>query len=274
MYANNIPLVWLDDKQSTVMKAVTEILGEGWNKKEVTENEAVTLYNKVLWDMKITGRPGNPINSGGYYTLPEFVTKKSGYCFEVAQFGFWFFSELRINSLCASIYLSADVLHEAVKLKSGRIVDYFRNSKLSGNKWQNVNPIQEIALYYTALSYKENNSLVRLESAVLYDKYNLAIMQVLMSVAIKMYDDYKNTIAYGRFLLDNIDINAIISANHLGATDNRNYLRDAIWFLGRAYYGNYDSEKIQYIVDLLIKYYKSDKYTKTYIDFLKTRIRK
>jgi hypothetical protein len=50
--------VWLDDEQGTVMNAVNKLLGEGWNEEEVTENEAVRLYNRAASGLRIVGRGG------------------------------------------------------------------------------------------------------------------------------------------------------------------------------------------------------------------------
>ncbi|MDR2428924.1 MAG: hypothetical protein LBD62_03865, partial [Candidatus Margulisbacteria bacterium] len=56
IYANNIPLVWLDDEQGTVMNAVNKVLGEGWNEQEVTEDEAVRMFHRAMEGMRIRGR--------------------------------------------------------------------------------------------------------------------------------------------------------------------------------------------------------------------------
>jgi hypothetical protein len=125
IYANGIPLVWLDDEQGTVMNTVTQILGEGWNEKEVTENEAVEMFFRVLQQIRIRGHTGELGKTEYYYTLPEFVTKRAEFCTEAAQFGFWFFSELRINSVSVWTMLTSSTLHKVLKLSSGRIVDYF-----------------------------------------------------------------------------------------------------------------------------------------------------
>jgi len=58
IYANDMPLVWLDDEQGTVMNAVNTALGEGWDRQEVTENEAVALFNRAMRGMRIVGAHG------------------------------------------------------------------------------------------------------------------------------------------------------------------------------------------------------------------------
>ncbi len=116
IYANNMPLVWLDDEQGTVMNAVNKVLGTGWNEQNVSEDKAVEMFNRVTRGLGIVGRTGTPGKDDLYYTLPEFVNRKSGYCFEVAQFGFLFFSELKFNSSSAEADLTTTLLHEVVKL--------------------------------------------------------------------------------------------------------------------------------------------------------------
>ena len=265
IYANDLPLIWLDDEQGTVMNAVNNILGEGWNEKEVTEEEAVQLFNRVIGRLNIKGRTGTPSRNGGYYTLPELVTKKAGYCFEVAQFGFWFFSELKVNSVSARAYLTSTVIHEVLKLKSDKIVDYFMSGRnIANNRWQIVNPLRDLAKFYEVVSTIENDSIPLLENTVLYDKYNLVNIDILM-----YYVDNKKVIVLGEFLLDNIEINTIAKSTHLNAAKVRENLKNALILLGIAYYETNDRTKLQKVVELLTQYYKSDKNIKYYLDRFK-----
>ncbi|MDR2429179.1 MAG: hypothetical protein LBD62_05165, partial [Candidatus Margulisbacteria bacterium] len=48
IYANNIPLVWQDDERGTALNAVNRVLGEGWNEKVVTEDEAARMFRQVI----------------------------------------------------------------------------------------------------------------------------------------------------------------------------------------------------------------------------------
>ena len=219
IYANNLPLVWLDDEKGTVMEAVTKVLGEGWNEKQVTEDEAINLLNRAIKGIKINGRQGIPSNNGGYYTLSELIKNKSGYCFEVAQYGFWFFSELKINSVLAWAWLTSSLVHDVVKLNSGRIIDYFNSSKpynIPAGRWQIANPLQCLAEYYKSEAEKNNkNSTQLFEQAAFYDKYNIN------NIALLMYEyynvnkpDYSEIITIGEYFLKNIDQEKIKTSGH------------------------------------------------------------
>ena len=233
IYANNLPLVWLDDEKSTVMEAVTKVLGEGWNEKQVTEDEAINLLNRAIKGLKITGRQGIPSNNNGYYTLPELIKNKKGYCFEVALFGFWLFSELKINSVSAWAWLTSSLLHDVLRLNSGRIIDYFNSSKpynIPVGRWQIANPLQCLAEYYKSEAEKNNkNSTQLFEQAAFYDKYNVN------NIALLMYEyynvnkpDYTEIIAIGEFILKNIDQEKIKTSGHREAKHNLNSVRSIL----------------------------------------------
>jgi len=233
IYANNLPLVWLDDEKGTVMEAVTKVLGEGWNEKQVTEDEAVNLLNRALNGIKIRARQGIPSKNGGYYNLPELIKNKSGYCFEVAQFGFWFFSELKINSVSAWTSLTSSENHEVIRLSSGRIVDYYDSSKpynIPAGRWQNTNPLLSLAEYYKAAAkINTKNSAQLFEQAALYDKYNLNCIALLMY---EYYNgnkpDYSEIIAIGEFILKNIDQEKVKTSGHREAKHNLNSVRSIL----------------------------------------------
>ena len=147
IYANNLPLVWLDYEQGTAMNAANRILGAGWQNKKLTEDEAVSMFRQVTNAMNIRGLFGIP-NNTGYYLLPEFIDKKAGYCFEVAQFGFWFFSQLNISVIVVFAALNPSLVHGVVKLNNSNIIiDYFETGnayKVSVDQWKNLNPVQSI----------------------------------------------------------------------------------------------------------------------------------
>jgi hypothetical protein len=189
IYANNIPLVWLDDEQGTVMNAVNHVLGEGWNEQEVTEDEAVNLSLKVMNKLNISGRMTN-INDTGYYSLPEAITRKSSYCFEITQFQFWFFSQLRINSIAIIADLTPSISHEVIYLPNTKtMIDYFRTSRrydMSKINWTITNPLQVINDYYMALdekTYRNNNLntyINYLEQALSYNRYDIDTLDSLI----------------------------------------------------------------------------------------------
>jgi hypothetical protein len=152
IYANNIPLVWLDDEQGTVMKAVNAVLGEGWNERQVTGDEAVGMFYKAIRGLNINGRPGNLPNTG-YYTLPESINNNHVYCFEIAEFGFYFFSKLKMNAITLRAPLANTTKHEIIELTDfDRRIDYFNSSSRYTNlNWNIINPLQAIGQYYIVM---------------------------------------------------------------------------------------------------------------------------
>jgi hypothetical protein len=261
IYANNIPLVWLDDEQGTVMKAVNNVLGEGWNEQEVTEDEAVRMFRRAMEGMRIRGRTGDPARTG-YYTLPEFVTRKAGYCFEVAQFGFWFFSELGINAVSVQAALTSSIQHEAVKLSSGKLVDYSGSSRkynTPNNRWRLENPMQILALYYNTPAGRENLSGDLIEKAIICDKYNLTYVVALMH---KEYStgqsDYEKIISLGETSLQNTDIDKICSASHFEAPRFKDKVKTMLLLLLAGYSMTNNQEEFDKIKALLNKYFPGD----------------
>ena len=218
VYANNIPLIWMDDENGTVMNEVTRVLGEGWNKNDVTEDEAVRMFTRALQGMRIAGRTGDPYNNGGYHTLPEFINRRAGYCFEVAQFGFWFFSELRINSISVLASLTSSILHEVVRLKSGRLVDYFGSSnryRVPTNNWHISNLIQSLGTYYRVRGVAFFDRTL-LGYAVLYDKYDINNIGRLMNIYFNSSPNrYANIIIeLFEYFHSNNDVDKIVNARH------------------------------------------------------------
>jgi hypothetical protein len=262
IYANNIPLAWLDDEQGTVMNAVNKVLGEGWNEQEVTGDEAVKMFHRAMEGMRIRGRTGDPARTG-YHTLPEFVTHKSGYCFEVAQFGFWFFSELGINSVSAQAALTSSIQHEIVKLASDKIIDYSGNSRnynVPNSRWRIENPLQILALNYDTPEGREALSMDLMEKALIYNKYNLSyIADLIYAEYSNGNPDYQKIVSVGEFLLQNVDIDKIANANHLDASRVRNKLKTVLLILGTTYFVTNNRAGVQNIQEILGKYFKLDK---------------
>jgi len=273
IYANNIPLVWLDDKQGTVMEAVTKILGEGWNEKKVTENEAVVMFNRVLNGMKVIGRRSAPTNTG-YYSLPEFITKKSGYCFEAAQFGFWFFSMLKINSIVVCADLTDTILHDVIKLTdTGKMIDFFNGSekyKIPVNRWYIINPIQNLGYYISTPGIQQKNTNQEyntdsLEQAVIYNKYNIADNAILISGLTKK-EKYQDVIVLGEFIIKNINIADIMKTNQLGQTQIKHNLQAILLFLIKSYSLTKNPKKFSEIETILKQYYSNDNYVNSYLE--------
>jgi len=259
IYANNIPLVWLDDEQGTVMNAVNKILGAGWNERKVSEDTAVEMFYRVMQRLQISGRPWLPSQNGGYYTLPEFVNRKSGYCTEVAQFGFWFFSELRVNSSPVWTALTHSILHEVVQLSSGRIVDFFESSKrynISKDKWYTLNPLQSIGEHYLSKG-KILNDQTMYEQAFLYDKYDTDYIGSLL-IFYNNTQKYTSAIEIGDFFLQNIDLNKIINAEHLRTDYYKHQIKTMLSGLLHCYYQTRDKSGNGRIVSLLNELYPND----------------
>jgi len=269
-YANNIPLVWLDDEQGTVMNAVNSVLGEGWNEGEVTENEAVRMFNRTISGLGIVGRKGTPSSNGGYYTLPELVNNKSGYCVEVAQFGFWFFSQLKINAVMAGTAVSSSILHEIVKLKSGRLVDYFGSgirNNVANDSWHITNPLQAMGLYWWVKG-RFLADITMIEQSVFYDKYSLDNVGELMSyyfnISNENYTDI--VIGLGEFFLQHNDIDKILKAKYRMLSMLKEKAKGILLMLLVSYYNNYNTNDNNRIALLMQKHYAKDAEVKKYLN--------
>jgi len=270
IYANNMPLVWLDDEQGTVMNAVNRVLGEGWDRQELTENEAIALHNRALRGMHIIGRMGEPSNNGGYNTLPEFVTRRAGYCFETSQFGFWFFSKLKINSVLADADLTSSKYHEVVKLSSGRIVDYFNSSagyNVTADRWHNANPLQTLGFYYRT----KGDALIdriMLEQAVLYDKYSIDTVGRLMNFYFNSSADYyaAGIIELCEYFLAKNDIDKILTARHPGASITKTQVKVILIMSLVTYSISGNRAGFNNIEALLGNYYRGDNEVRRYVE--------
>jgi len=270
IYANNIPLVWLDDEQGTVMNAVNRVLGEGWDRQEMTEDEAIALFNRAMRGMGIRGRTGVPSSYGGYYTLPEFVTRRAGYCVEAAQFGFWFFSKLKINSVMTAAALTSSILHEVVKLSSGRIVDYFDSSRrfnVPADRWHIINPLQGLGVYY---GVKENASIRQTmrEQAVLYDKYRIENIVMLMSFYHNSPANfYTDNVELGEFFMANNDIDKILQTRHLLSSLMKWNTREILVYLLVGYSKTGNRAGFDNVEALLGIYYRGDSYVRQFVEY-------
>ncbi|MDR2430986.1 MAG: hypothetical protein LBD99_01845 [Candidatus Margulisbacteria bacterium] len=235
---SGIPLVWLDDEQGTVMAAVTRVLGAGWNEQEVTEDEAARMFYRVMDGMRIRGRTGAPSRNGGYYTLPEFVTRKAGYCFEAAQFGFWFFSQLKNNIVILTGPLDQDTQHEILALTdSDKTIDYFDGAAGYNVSWQMYSPLQELSTYYKVQGkLPQNNAKQKnlFTNAFVYDKYNLTNTAFLLNEYM-LSSDYASSIILGNFALNNIDTQKILQSNRLMSQYYKEQLYFVLFYLRQSY---------------------------------------
>jgi hypothetical protein len=247
IHANNLPLVWLDDERGTVMNAVTHILGAGWNEQEVTEDEAVKMFNRTMQGLHIFGQTGSPFKTG-HYSLPAFINRKRGYCFEVAQFGFWFFSQLKINSIPITGMLTSSTQHDIVKLiDSNKIVDYFNSSAGYHPKWDIMNPLQALGYYYRTLSKitTADTSSTALEYAITYNKYDITTTSFLVySYYNTPNPDYEKIITLGEFILQNIDIDKIVNSTSLDAAKIKNNLKTILLIMQESYTATHNNSGI------------------------------
>ena len=270
IYANKIPLVWLDDEQGTVMTAVTRILGEGWNEQNVTESEAVRMFRRTVQGLKIRGLITADPFITGYNQLPDLIENQTTYCFEIAQFYFWFLSQLEIRSVAARTALTSSLMHDVVKLtNSTQIFDYFNTSakyRISNERWQTLNPIQSLSEYYIVQAKKENHSDY-LEQAVIYNKYDLTNISLLMKAYSTDDSKYDQLIALGEHILQNIDIDKIMRANHLGANTVKSNLRIILLILIKTYGLTKNQNKIKDIEHISKQYFGNDKQIKQFIEY-------
>jgi len=273
IYANNLPLVWLDDEQGTVMSAVNRVLGEGWQNQPMTLTQAENKYREVLNKLNngrpITGRTGTPSGNNGYYTLPEMVNRRGGYCFEVAQFGFWFFSQLRINSVSAQAELTSSTLHETVKLNSGRIIDYFGSSNrynIRANDWVIMNPLQSIGTYYRVNGNTLSNQTM-LEQAVLYDKYSIGNITRLINYYFNNSANHEGVIAAGEFFLTHNNVDEILSVRRLMLSIVKDQVKGILIMLLASYSLTNNKAGYDNISTLLHEHYANDSIVKNWLNW-------
>jgi len=273
---NNIP--WLGERD-TAMTAVTRILGEGWNEREVDENEARRMFRQVMQELGIIGRTGLPSRHGGYNTLSEFINRRSGYCFEVAQFGVWFFSELRINSVVVQGALNASTLHDAVRigeldglersqrLNSRQLMDWFGSSNGRNVNWYTMNTPQTLGTFYRI----QGNALgdrSMYEQAVLYDKYSLDNVGRLIDSYFNnsFPPEYTNIIDVGEFFLENNNIDQILSARHPTSANVRNQVRGMLIMLLVSYSETNNKSGFDRMAVLLKKHFANDTEVNNYLN--------
>ena len=261
IYANNLPLVWLDDEQGRVMNAVTRILGKGWNEREVSEDEAVKMFERTMRGLRMAGRQGIPSRNGGYHTLPEMVNHRAGYCFETAQFGFWFFSELKKNSLVAYASIAASSVHDILILtETNTEVDYYGSSSAynyRGN-WFEMNPLMSIENYYYSAGKASNNldiTTIFYEQAILYNKYNIASYAFLISTYSERPNNQQKIINLGEFMLQNIDI-AVIMTN--GSRETVHNLKSVLQHMLKSCFTVNNRTGFDNVRELLILHYSND----------------
>jgi len=273
IYANNVPLIWSDDNQGNVMKVVNHILGYNWQDKQVTLDEAEKMFIKVMDRINVQYYSGTPIASrNGYNNLIEFVARRKGYCFEVAQFGFWFFSQLKIKSINVVAALEPGLLHGIIKLPdNGKIIDYLKTSevyKIPYNQWELLNPLQCISDYYLVQNRagKTKNIIGYYNLSVIYNKYSITNVSLLMEkYANSRFPDYKEIIVLGEFIFNNIDIKSILSSNYVDKALVKNNLTLLLILLLESYSNTKNRNGFNNMVYVLNKFFSDDLWIKDYI---------
>jgi hypothetical protein len=271
IYANNLPLVWLDDRQGTVMNAVNRILGKDWQNQSMTYLQAEEAYNKVLRSINngkpIDSRNGTPTEMG-YYTLPQFIRKREAYCVEAAQFGFWFFSQLKINSLMVVADLTPALSHAVINQTDiNNKIDFFGTSKsysVQDISWNIMNPLASISLYYATEFLKNKRNLNALEKAIIYDKYDITNHTNMMKLTMPVRpEQFQKIFAHGEFVLKNTNIQQLVSNGSIAAKDN---FRVILIMLLASYTENKKTNDAEKMYTLLNQYFSEDAFAQQYLE--------
>jgi len=279
IYKNNLPLVWLDSERKIVMDTVTGILGVGWQNQPMTLTQAQEAFNKVLNTINrgepINGRYGEPAEKGGYYTLPQFIQKREGFCFEAAQFGFWFFSQLKINSLMFTADLSPTTTHGVIiQTDVNNIIDYFGESRKYSDKnifWSAVNPLVSLGCYYIMEYNINKRNLNALEKAIIYNKYDITNHAIMMKITQPgSPEQFQKIIAHGEFILENTDIGQIVSNGNGIAKNN---LRLILVMLLVCYTENNKKTEADNMYALLNRYFSEDAFVQQFMEQYRSKQR-
>jgi len=265
VYANNIPLIWQDDRYGTVMSAVNKILGAGWQFRQVSAEAAIEMFDRVAKSLEIRELRGDP-DETGYFLMPELIIKKTVYCYDVTQFAFWFFSQLRLNSIPNVAVLYPGLAHEIIKLTGiDKTYDYFaQNPRYQTNtaQWYIRNPLQSLSEYYVT-----QEGLYNKEQAAIYNKYQICAVAILMNAYLNQTNpDYQEIILLGEFILANIDINNIMSSKYPSANRTRDNFKFTLDKLLISYSAVKNRNGFNNIVNLLNIYFKRDPQTKSLIE--------
>ncbi|MDR2500999.1 MAG: hypothetical protein LBD37_07975 [Treponema sp.] len=272
----DLPLVWMDDRSGTALKAAQAVFQKDripWPSGPVREDDAARLYQQLLRGLRIRGLAGDP-GATGYYQLPDFTRYRAGYCFEAAQFGFWFFSLLKINALPATAMLSPTVKHQVIKfINTGGILDYFGAAdpyRIPENQWRIDNPLQSLGAYYSAEAQKQRrrrNAAALYEQAVSYNKYNLTYLCSLLNTkAEDPKPNYPELIAIGEFALQNVDIQGLMLSRDIEADQIRANLELILSILIQSYSGVKDRRGFDAAARLLNEHFYNDEQVQPFLN--------
>ena len=272
IHANNLPLLWMDDRQGTVMNAINGILGIGWQNEQITLDEAERKFIMVMDTLNIKGLTGTPFDPGlGYKQLNDFIIKREGFCFEAAQFGFWFFSQLKLSSSVAIAALNPTLVHAVIKLnKSNTIIDYFKTGNsynVPVNQWAISNPVQSIGDYYYIHAVNRKNT-ENAEKSVIYDKYNISRVCSLMDLYADIPNrNHQEIIALGEFIFDNIDIHKMMTSGDNNIINLKRNFAYLLSILVEDYNAVGNRQGFNNVETLLNQYYSNDPKVKPLLDY-------
>ena len=273
-----IPLLWLDDSNQTVLTEVKMALkkeGIVWPEQPVSLAEATELLQKTITALHMSWQ----IPEGANRTLSDIVSQKKADCFEISQFGFWFFSQLQFRSIPSSVRLTESFLHQVLLLpdtgcridSTGVISAYTINSAL----WMEKNPIENIGEYYSALAeLPDNRDTVRerdyLERSLQYEKHNTDNIVLLMYVYLNPPDKtgprYQDVIALGKYLLSRTDLEKIASGKTPSVLREKHNAGVVISYLLKSYGLLHDRDGFDKMTVLAKKYFNADSQVKKNIE--------
>jgi len=122
-----------------------------------------------------------------------------------------------------------------------RVVDYFGISNRYLNViWNEDNPFASISKYYSELADKtqttnKSDYVEYLEQSVIYDKYNLNQITLLVS----SYDDerrYQEIVKIGDFIFKQIDLEAVLSSTVQDADKTIRNTKSLVMFITKGCY--------------------------------------
>jgi hypothetical protein len=306
MRTANLPEVWMDDIQGSVFKTVRDLLsrnGVPWPSGIISDADGERLFLRVLNILGIRSRPGLPAGgpaasaSAGknqylaYYELAEFVNRRRGWSFEVAQFGFWFFSRLGISSVVVETMVSSEERRHGIRLNSsGVIIDYFSGDNfaagISGDPappvypeadWYVLNPLESLSRFYffqyslprteTQPRNIRENTLTFQRQALRYSPYDISTAAALFrNLAASGRADYRELRDTGQFILRNTDLDRVMQTRQARGSALRNDLESVLFVLIQTYSAARNKTDFEAAEVLLNMYFRDDPKLKPFLD--------
>jgi hypothetical protein len=272
---SDLPQLWCDDEQGSIFNLVKTVLARNniaWPNEPISDDEAEELFHRTMELLRIQGRKGEPFKTG-YYTLPEALRYRSMYCAEVADFQFLFYSFLQKRSVAIESTLAENVYHGTVMTESGAIHDYFGVSAYyppPAMGWEILNPLRSIGTYYLS-KYKKSGQvdIAAMQKSVQYDKYDLSIQRNLIAAYFNSSNPpYQEIIAHGKFVLDNLDVDRVMTGN---SPENKKDLQYILSALIESYDITQNRQELRKTLDLLERYFSDDPLTAKWLQHYRPR---